>query len=85
MTDSFSHLLALTVVALVVYVVADLVKTLPIYEALLENLIEGEKEQRVVAVKLGSSFLDLIQQHSKYNILNIKKYYKYLKYKLTKK
>ena len=51
MTGSFNHLLSLTVVSLIAYVVADLVKSPPIYEALLENLINNnsdglEKETR---------------------------------------
>lgn len=43
MTGSFTHLLALTFVSLVAYVVADLLKSTPIYESLLENQI-SEKE-----------------------------------------
>ena len=47
MTGSFNHLLSLTVVSLIAYVTADLVKSPPIYEALLENLIhDQEGEQR---------------------------------------
>ena len=41
MTGSFNHLLSLTVVSLIAYVVADFLKSPPIYEALLENLIRG--------------------------------------------
>jgi len=40
MTGSFTHLLSLTVVSIVAYVVADLLKSMPIYESLLENQIE---------------------------------------------
>lgn len=39
MTGSFTQLLALTVVSLVAYVVADLLKSAPIYESLLEKQI----------------------------------------------
>lgn len=47
MTGSFSHLLSLTVVSLVAYVVADLLKSTPIYESLLDNLIIGLKDKAV--------------------------------------
>ncbi len=45
MTGSFTHLLALTFVSVIAYVVADLLKSAPIYESLLENMIcEIKKE-----------------------------------------
>lgn len=45
MTNSLTHLLSLTVVSVVAYVIADLLKSPPIYEALLEGMIEkGHKE-----------------------------------------
>ena len=40
MTGSLSHLLPLTVVSIVAYVTADLLKSNPIYESLLENQIK---------------------------------------------
>jgi H+/Cl- antiporter ClcA len=45
MTGSFTHILPLTVVAISAYVVADLLKSPPIYEALLENLLLNEHEE----------------------------------------
>ncbi len=45
MTGSFSHLLSLTVVSLIAYVTADLMKSPPIYEALLENLIHDQEDK----------------------------------------
>ena len=42
MTGSFNHLLSLTVVSLIAYVIADFVKSPPIYDALLENLVKGD-------------------------------------------
>lgn len=45
MTGSFTNILPLTVVAVIAYVVADLLKSPPIYEALLENLIHNEQEE----------------------------------------
>jgi hypothetical protein len=46
MTGSFSQLLPLTLVSLIAYVTADLLKSVPIYESLLENqLTVGEVKQ----------------------------------------
>lgn len=66
MTGSFTHMLPLTVVAVTAYVVADLLKSPPIYEALLENLILSENAEDVkesdkkivveIIVKHGSKF-----------------------------
>lgn len=39
MTGSFSHLLSLTIVSIAAYVTADLLKSAPIYESLLENQV----------------------------------------------
>ena len=45
MTGSFTHLLSLAVVSIVAYVVADLLKSAPIYDSLLENqILEREIE-----------------------------------------
>ena len=66
MTGSFTHILPLTVVAITAYVVADLLKSPPIYEALLENLIRAENPEEQtesskkivveIIVKHGSKF-----------------------------
>lgn len=40
MTGSLSHLLSITTVTIVAYVVADLMKSKPVYESLLENLLK---------------------------------------------
>ena len=39
MTGSFSHLLSLTIVSIIAYIVADLLKSAPIYDSLLEGLL----------------------------------------------
>lgn len=39
MTGSFTHLLSLTIVSIIAYIVADLLKSIPIYDSLLENLL----------------------------------------------
>jgi H+/Cl- antiporter ClcA len=66
MTGSFTHMLPLTVVAVTAYVVADLLKSPPIYEALLEGLLVSENEEETkessktilieLVVKQGSEF-----------------------------
>ena len=58
MTGSFSHLLSLTVVSLIAYVTADLVKSPPIYEALLDNLIHDQEDE---AGKQNHSFKTIIE------------------------
>lgn len=47
MTGSFTHILSLTVVAVTAYVAADLLKSPPIYEALLENLLLSENVEDI--------------------------------------
>lgn len=64
MTGSFEHLLALTVVVIVSYLTADYLKSKPIYESLLENILEknngvdkdkkGGKTLLEIAVFMGS-------------------------------
>ena len=39
MTGSFSNLLALSVVSIIAYIIADLLKSEPIYDSLLKNLL----------------------------------------------
>jgi len=68
MTGSFIHMLSLTVVVVTSYIVADLLKSKPIYEALLENLLASENEEDIkesskkivveLIVKHGSEFAD---------------------------
>ncbi|MDF2614482.1 MAG: clcA [Clostridia bacterium] len=68
MTGTLNHLLALTIVSMTAYIVADLVKSLPIYEALLERLVsehhvhdEEEHSHKVIVemvVQHGSEMED---------------------------
>lgn len=46
MTGSFSTLLPLTIVSVIAYITADLVKSVPIYESLLDIQIHKEKNER---------------------------------------
>ncbi len=62
MTGSFTHILPLTVVSVIAYVVADLIKSPPIYEALLENLIHDENgEEKIESSK--KIVVELIIKH----------------------
>ena len=53
MTGSLSHLLSLSLVCLVAYVVADIFKAKPIYDQLLENILPGKpvKNNRKVMIE----------------------------------
>ena len=62
MTGSFNHMLSLTVVAITAYVVADLLKSPPVYDALLDNLLA--KEQLVEENESSKkTTLEVIVQH----------------------
>lgn len=45
MTGSFSHLLSLSVISIVAYLVADLLKSKPIYESLLDRLLKNKGKE----------------------------------------
>ncbi|MDD2215820.1 MAG: chloride channel protein [Eubacteriales bacterium] len=63
MTGSFSHLLPLTVVSVTSYVIADLMKSAPIYESLLENLIKGRKAEKARQDDGKKITLEMIVHH----------------------
>ena len=46
MTGTFSNLLSLAMVSLIAYMVADLLKSPPLYEALTERLVDGHKAKK---------------------------------------
>ena len=46
MTGTFSNLLSLAMVSLVAYMVADILKSPPLYEALTERLVDGSKAKK---------------------------------------
>lgn len=72
MTGSFSHMLPLTVVAVTAYVVADLLKSPPIYEALMENLIhkESTEEKKESSKKIVVEFI--VKHGSKFGNQQVK-------------
>lgn len=48
MTGSFTHLLSLSIISLIAYVVADLLKSEPIYESLLDNLLKRNGKEEFI-------------------------------------
>ncbi|HHW07915.1 MAG TPA: hypothetical protein GXX34_10410 [Clostridia bacterium] len=63
MTGSFASLLSLTLVSVVAYVVADLLKSAPIYDTLLENLIK-EKDPAAFDVRGDEKVtVEVVVQH----------------------
>lgn len=63
MTGSFNHLLPLTVVSVTSYVIADFMKSAPIYESLLENLIKNNKEETTGKDEGKKITLEMIVHH----------------------
>jgi H+/Cl- antiporter ClcA len=61
MTGSFNHMLSLTLVAITAYIVAELLKSPPIYDSLLENLIT--KDQSEVEESSKKVMVEIIVQH----------------------
>ena len=55
MTGSFEHMLALAFVVIVAYLTADILKTEPIYESLLERVLKNNK--REVSIEKGDKTL----------------------------
>ncbi len=58
MTGSFSHLLSLAVVSIVAYIVADVLASKPIYEALLEKILKDKGEKISIANKKDKAILE---------------------------
>lgn len=63
MTGSFTHLLPLTVVSITSYVVADLLKSVPIYESLLSNLIRDRKAGKDEQEKSDKVIVEVLVHH----------------------
>lgn len=58
MTGSFSHLLSLAVVSVIAYIVADVVGSKPIYEALLERILKNSGEEVVPGEHKNKTILE---------------------------
>lgn len=59
MTGSFTHLLALTTVAITAYVVTDILKSKPIYELLLERLLMDKGKSAFVGSKMDKVIIEV--------------------------
>ena len=64
MTGSFSHLMPLSVVSLIAFVVADLMRSEPIYDSLLHNLLKGSKHDSDEVATTASCQLSDASEHS---------------------
>ena len=58
MTGTFSHLLSLTIVSIVAYIVADILGSKPIYEALLEIILHNQGEKISIGNKKNKAILE---------------------------
>ena len=58
MTGSFDHLLSLAVVSIAAYIVADLLGSKPIYEALLDKLLHKQGQDVVIGNEKDKSILE---------------------------
>lgn len=66
MTGSFSHLLSLSFVSLIAYVVAELLQSAPIYESLLELQIEKEGESSLDKEYHSKIVIEFVAHHGSY-------------------
>lgn len=61
MTGSFTHMLSLTVVSIIAYITADLLKCPPIYDALLDEMVEDEEDEKSTNNK--KIMIEILVQH----------------------
>lgn len=65
MTGSFTHMLSLTIVSIVAYITADMMKCPPIYDALLEDLVKDETPQKKEFTGT-KTMVEIIVQHESF-------------------
>jgi H+/Cl- antiporter ClcA len=58
MTGTFSHLLSLAIVSIAAYIVADILGSKPIYEALLEKILHNQGEKISIGNKKNKAILE---------------------------
>ncbi|WP_297418181.1 ClC family H(+)/Cl(-) exchange transporter [Clostridium sp.] len=58
MTGSFNHLLSLSIVSIVAYIIADVLGSMPIYESLLEKILKNKGEEVSIGNKKNKSILE---------------------------
>lgn len=59
MTGSFSHLLSLTLVSIIAYITAEALNSKPVYESLLERLLEGNNDIETQADNKNKSMIEI--------------------------
>ena len=62
MTGSFSNMLPLTLIAIISYIVADRLKSPPIYDALLERMLEKEHPEEIEEYS-KKVFIEIVVKH----------------------
>lgn len=67
MTGSLTHLFAISLITIVAYIVADLLKSAPIYDSLLENLLSKSENIEVKAIDQKVLLEFMVTYHSKLN------------------
>lgn len=60
MTGSFSYLLSLAIVSIVAYIVADVLGSKPIYESLLEKILDNQGEKIAIGNKKNKAILEFV-------------------------
>ncbi len=60
MTGSFNHLLSLSVVSIVAYLVADVLASNPIYESLLERYLKNQGEEITIGSNKNKTILEFV-------------------------
>ena len=58
MTGSFTHLLPLAIVSIVAYIIADILKSKPIYESLLEKFLRNQGEKIFISTNKNKTILE---------------------------
>lgn len=67
MTGSLTHLFAISLITIVSYIVADLLKSAPIYDSLLENLLSKNGHVEVSSIEQKVLLEFMVTYHSKLN------------------
>ncbi|MCT8975419.1 ClC family H(+)/Cl(-) exchange transporter [Clostridium sp. CX1] len=63
MTGSFTHLLSLSTVAIIAYIVADLLKSKPVYESLLERILNNNNHHNIVKDSKAKNIIEIPVHH----------------------
>lgn len=66
MTGSFNHLLSLALVSIIAYIIADLMGSKPIYESLLERILENNGNKKLSEDNNTKTILEVVVHHGSY-------------------